>query len=89
LTVQLSITQAIAQIDLSVDGFLPLIYGNVKLLQAFVNLKRTSAWMSHVSSRLATNQYCLPATDEAVALARFAQEKLGRLDIWVNNAGVP
>ncbi|EIE25018.1 NAD(P)-binding protein [Coccomyxa subellipsoidea C-169] len=26
--------------------------------------------------------------DEAVALARFAQEKLGRLDIWVNNAGV-
>lgn len=49
----------------------------------------SSAWMSHVSSGLATNQYCLPATDEAVALARFAQEKLGRLDIWVNNAGVP
>ncbi len=30
---------------------------------------------------------CLPGADEAVALARFAQEKLGRLDIWVNNAG--
>lgn len=26
--------------------------------------------------------------EEVESLARFAQEKLGRVDIWVNNAGI-
>ncbi|BDA41255.1 Chlorophyll(ide) b reductase NOL, chloroplastic [Coccomyxa sp. Obi] len=42
----------------------------------------------HPASRVLHFPCDVRNAEEAVALARFAQERLGRLDIWVNNAGV-